>query len=152
MKSITKIWYAFGFVLLAFTAGFRFYFAERIERPDFCRPIWSAIRERNMERDGGGIPVVMWSDWNGRKLQDSIRIDVIDGEARARDGGSQIGDVESYVNVRVKGPGQRFVIITATDRETIGSVIHILDQCRKTRATAVILNELSVDLRPGEVL
>jgi hypothetical protein len=141
MGSRVKIVTTLGVCLIAIAAIFRFGVIRLISQPDYRSPssFWTHSA-RNEEADTRGVPVIAWYDSSAHKLKDAIRIDVVDGVALTREDRVQVGDIESYVNARTIDAKQNFVVVTVGEGEKLGDVVRVVDECRRTRATEVVVN------------
>jgi len=64
----------------------------------------------------------------------------VDGVAQTREERIPVGDIISYVNSRAVDTKQNFVVVTVAKGEKLGDVIRVVDECRKTRATEIVVN------------
>ena len=91
-----------------------------------------------------GPKVMLGHDSQYWRLRNVIRVDVRQGIPHTRDqDGIPIRDLVSYIDAEATKTGAEYVVVSASKDERIGGVVAIIDECRKTRVRAVILNEHS---------
>jgi hypothetical protein len=128
-----------GLVLLvaAFAGRSALLRATRVEQPG--PPSWIA---GYAEPSSKGPRVIMGEDSQYWRLKNVVRVDVRQGLPHTRDrGGVPIRDLVSYIDAEAGRTGAEYVVISASREEKIGGVVAVIDECRKTRVRAVILNE-----------
>jgi hypothetical protein len=86
-------------------------------------------------------PVVYWFDSALYRVADAVRIDVRHGVAHSRSEDAPIADVVAYVNAELDRRRVSSVVVTSGPEEKIGDVVRVIDECRKSRAKTVIMNE-----------
>lgn len=75
-------------------------------------------------------------------LKNVVRVDVRDGIPHTRDhDGIPLTDIVSYINAETTRTGSEFVVVSAAPGEKMGAVVAVIDECRKSRVKAVVLNE-----------
>lgn len=76
------------------------------------------------------------------RLKNVVRVDVRNGVPHTRDrDGIPLSDIVSYVNAEASRIGSEFVVVSASPEEKMGAVVAVIDECRKARVKAVVLNE-----------
>ena len=136
----------FGVFLITFAAAFRHIVNTRLTQPNYRSPssFWTRA-SAGSDVKGRGVPVIAWYDSAKHRLKDAIRIDVVGGVALERGDHVPVGDVISYVNRESVDTRDNFVVVTVADGEKLGDVVRIVDQCRQTRATEVVVNMIGYE-------
>lgn len=111
--------------------------ATRVEWPE--SPSWFA---GYAEPASKGPKVIIGHDSQYWRLKNVIRVDVRQGIPHTRDHDSMpITDLISYIDAEAAKTGAEYVVVSASREEKIGGVVAVIDECRKTRVRAVVLNE-----------
>lgn len=138
MKKREKVLAISGVVILAFafagrTALLR---ATRVEWPE---PVsWFA----GYADTSRGPKVILGYDGDYWRVKNAIRIDVRGGVPHMRDvDGTPIKDLTAYVDAEAARTGSEWVVVTASRKEKLGSVVAVLDDCQKARVKAIVLNQ-----------
>ena len=84
--------------------------------------------------------VIFFFDSQAYHMANVTRIDVIGGFPRERNSDTIILDVVSFVNKEIDRTGNDRIVLTSSHEEKIGDVVRVLDECRKSRAHAIVLN------------
>jgi len=136
----------FGGLLAVVAAAFRYIVAERLSPPDYRSPssFWTRASTES-DITARGVPVIAWYDSARHRLKDAIRIDIVGGVALERKDHVPVGDVISYVNREAVDTRQNFVVVTVAEGERLGDVVRVVDECRQTRATEVVVNMLGYE-------
>ena len=89
-----------------------------------------------------GPKVILGYDGDYWRVKNAIRVDVRRGVPHMRDvDGTPIRDLTAYINAEVAKTGAEWVVVSTSRDEKIGGVIAVLDDCRKARVKAIVLNE-----------
>ncbi len=139
MTKREKILGVSGVILIAAAFGGRSVLlrSTRVEWPE--SPRWFA---GYAEPQSKGPKVIIGHDSEYWRLKNVVRVDVRQGIPHTRDqDGIPIRDLVSYVDAEAARTGAEYVVISASHEEKIGGVVAVIDECRKTRVRAVILNE-----------
>lgn len=111
--------------------------STRVEWPE--PPTWVA---GFAETPSSGPRVIIGHDSHLWRLKNVVRVDVRQGIPHTRDhGGIPIRDLVGYIDAEVARTGAEYVVISASEVEKMGGVVAVIDECRRTRVRAVILNE-----------
>ncbi len=111
--------------------------STRVEWPE--SPSWFAGYS---EPPSKGPRVIIGHDSQYWRLKNVVRVDVRQGIPHTRDqDGIPIRDLVSYIDAEAARTGAEYVVVSASHEEKIGGVVAVIDECRKTRMRAVILNE-----------
>ncbi len=112
--------------------------ATRVEGPE---PL-SWFVGHYAEPTSKGPRVIIGHDGEYWRVKNAIRVDVRQGIPHTRDqDGIPIRDLVGYIDAEAVKTGAEYVVISASREEKIGGVVAVIDECRKTRVRAVILNE-----------
>lgn len=122
---------------VAFVGRFALLRATRVEWPE--SPSWFA---GYAEPASKGPKVIIGHDSQYWRLKNVIRVDVRQGIPHTRDqSGIPIRDLVSYIDAEAAKTGAEYVVVSASREEKLGSVVAVIDECRKARVRAVVLNE-----------
>ncbi len=129
-----------GGVLVA--AGFGLALVTRWAAPDFSPQYFYHGPEEPLAE---GPPVLLWYDSPHERISDAIRIEVHHGVAFTQENNpTLIPDVTAYVWTQLEGKEPRWVVISGSQTEKIGSMIAVIDACKKTPARGIALNYYAV--------
>lgn len=142
LKTVTKrekIFAVAGVLIIAaaFAGRTALLRATHIEWPE--SPSWFAGYAEQPSKDPR---VIIGHDSQYWRLKNVIRVDVRQGLPHTRNqDGIPIRDLISYIDAEVARTGAEYVVVSASREEKIGGVVAVIDECRKTRVSVVILNE-----------
>ncbi len=139
MTKREKIFAVSGAIILTAAFGGRaaLLHVTRVEWPE--SPSWFA---GYADTPSKSPKVIIGHDSQYWTVKSAIRIDVRRGIPHTRDkDGAPIVDLVSYIDAEVARTGADYVVVSASREEKIGGVIAVIDECRKARVKAVIINE-----------
>lgn len=108
---------------------------------------FSRLRSDHAKWDssGKGPKVVLGSDGDWSRVGPVIHIDVRDGIAWSRIDGHTVENVVSYVSAEMRRTDAHIIVVSAGHREKFGDIAAVVDACRRTSASTVVLNQHTSD-------